>query len=68
MTTQVAGGRLREVRQGLFLSLRALGTKAGVNYVTISRLEANKQRATFATIRRLAEALGVEPGELVVPE
>ena len=62
------GTRLRELRQGRFLSLRDLADSAGVGYVTIYRLEHDKQRATFRTLRKLAAALGVEPGELVMRE
>ena len=60
--------RLKELREGRFLSQRDLAEKAGVNAVTIARLEGGKQEPTFRTIRKLAAALGVEPGELVARE
>jgi transcriptional regulator with XRE-family HTH domain len=37
----------------------------GIAFDTISRLETGKQRAQPRTIRKLAEALGVEPKELM---
>lgn len=60
--------RLRELRLAKFFSLRDLAEQADLNYMTIHRLEQGKQEATLRTIRKLAKALGVEPGELVVPE
>ena len=59
---------LRELRLAKFFSLRDLAEQADLNYMTIHRLEQGKQEATLRTIRKLAKALGVEPGELVVPE
>jgi transcriptional regulator with XRE-family HTH domain len=40
----------------------------GVAFDTISRLETGKQRAQPRTIRTLADALGVEPKELMKGE
>ena len=56
--------KLREVREDRTLSIRELAELAGVHYNTILRLENNKGGAHPRTIRRLAEALGVEPREL----
>ena len=56
---------LRRIREGKFLSQQELGTKAGVSRATIIRLESGGIAATFQTTRRLAEALGVAPEELV---
>lgn len=60
--------RLRQLRMERVLSLRELGERSGVSYNTIWRLEAGRQGAHPKTIRRLAEALGVEPKELVKGE
>ncbi len=57
--------RLRELRKDKVLSMRELEELAGVSYNTIWRLEAGRQGAHPKTIRKLAEALGVEPRELV---
>jgi DNA-binding Xre family transcriptional regulator len=50
------------------LSLRELEEKSGVSYNTIWRLEDGRQGAHPRTIRKLAEALGVEPGQLIRDE
>jgi len=45
--------------------LRELGELSGISLQTIWRIEAGRQGAHPRTIRKLAQALGVEPGELV---
>jgi len=40
----------------------------GIAFDTISRLETGKQRAQPRTVRKLADALGVEPNELMKGE
>jgi len=57
--------RLKELRRERVLSLRELEERSGVSYNTIWRLEDGRQGAHPRTIRRLAEALGVEPGQLI---
>jgi transcriptional regulator with XRE-family HTH domain len=57
--------RLRELRKHQVLSMRELEERSGVSYNTIWRLEAGRQGAQPRTIRKLAEALGVEPHELI---
>lgn len=47
------------------LSQRELAKLAGTTQVTVSALERGEREAQPRTIRRLADALGVEPGELV---
>jgi transcriptional regulator with XRE-family HTH domain len=60
--------RLRELRREKVLSLRELEERSGVSYNTIWRIEDGRQGAQQRTIRKLAEALGVEPAELVKTE
>ncbi len=60
--------RLRRLRRDRVLSLRELEEKSGVSYNTIWRLEDGRQGAHPRTIRKLAEALGVEPGQLLKEE
>ena len=60
--------RLKELRQEQVLSLRDLEEKSGISYNTIWRLEDGRQGAHPRTIRKLAQALGVEPRELVEGE
>jgi len=57
--------RLRELRRERVLSLRELEEQSGVSYNTIWRIEDGRQGAHPRTIRKLAEALGVEPSELL---
>jgi transcriptional regulator with XRE-family HTH domain len=65
MSFDVDGQRLRELRVEKALSLRALGERTGVAYDTINKLELRQRPARLVTIRKLAEALGVEPKELM---
>jgi len=57
--------RLKELRREQVLSLRELEEKSGVSYNTIWRIEDGRQGAHPRTIRKLADALGVDPYELV---
>jgi transcriptional regulator with XRE-family HTH domain len=68
MSFEIDGQRLRELRVEKALSLRALGERSGVSFVTISELEKGHRPARLVTIRKLAEALGVEPKELMKGE
>ncbi len=65
---EVDGARLRQLRQERALSLRALGERSGIAFDTINKLENEYREAQPRTIRRLAEALGVEPKELMKRE
>ncbi len=58
-------GRLKELRRQKVLSLRELAGSSGLNYNTVWRLENGLTGAHPRTIRKLADALGVSPGELV---
>jgi transcriptional regulator with XRE-family HTH domain len=60
--------RLRELRERAALSQEDLAKKAGVARATIADLEANKRPARPSTRRKLAEALAVEPAELMDSE
>ena len=57
--------RLRELRRERVLSLRELEERSGVSYNTIWRIEDGRQGAHPRTIRKLAEAFGVDPKELI---
>jgi DNA-binding XRE family transcriptional regulator len=56
--------RLREIRLEQALSQRALATKADVTQATIVKAEAGAD-VRPSTHRKLADALGVQPRELV---
>ena len=68
MSFEVDGQRLRQLRVERALSLRALGERSGVTFATINNLENGNRPARLVTIRRLAEALDVEPKELMKGE
>ncbi len=46
------------------MSQRELASKSGVAYATICRLERGKQNPNFVTIKKLANALEISPGEI----
>jgi transcriptional regulator with XRE-family HTH domain len=58
--------RLKELRRERVLSLRELEERSGVSYNTIWRIEDGRQGAHPRTVRKLAEALGVKPSELLM--
>jgi transcriptional regulator with XRE-family HTH domain len=62
------GDRLRDHRKRALLTQRELADKSGVGVTTIIRIERNQVEPHGRTIRRLAEALGVAPEELVKTE
>ncbi len=57
--------RLREFREERALSQRDLSARCGVAPDTIGQIERGARKAQHKTIRKLAEALGVEPRELM---
>jgi len=56
--------KLRILREQRVLSLTDLAHLAGVNRITIHRIENGKQKAMPRTLRKLAEALQVSVEEL----
>ncbi len=62
---EVDGAQLRKLRRERALSLRALGERSGIAFDTINKLENEYREAQPQTIRKLADALGVEPRELM---
>jgi len=65
---KVNGQRLRQLRVERALSLRALKEKSGVAFDTINKLENGHRPARLVTIRKLADALGAQPKELMKGE
>jgi repressor LexA len=63
--TKIDGERLRQLRRERALSQRDLSRLTGIAHDSISQLETGKRDAQPRTIRNLAEALGVEPKELI---
>lgn len=65
---RVDGEKLRSLRVERALTLRDLGEASGVSYNTINKLELGQRAAHASTVRKLAQALGVEPRELIKGE
>lgn len=63
--TGIDGAKLRRLRKERALSQQDLERISGVAQHTISALEAAKRGARPSTIRKLAEALEVEPREII---
>ncbi len=55
---------LREWRTERLWSVRELASAAGVTHKTLIQLEHGRQRPHYATMRRIAAALGVAPGDI----
>jgi transcriptional regulator with XRE-family HTH domain len=64
---KIDGEKLRELRRSRFLTRDELAAKSGVARDHIGRLERGEVpgESRMGTIRKLAEALEVEPAELV---
>jgi transcriptional regulator with XRE-family HTH domain len=59
--------RLKDIRQRKALTQQQLADRAGVNRVTIARIEGGKDEPFPTTVRKVADALGVEPEDLLGP-
>jgi transcriptional regulator with XRE-family HTH domain len=57
----ISAEKLRELREERAYSLRGLARVSGVAYNTVLRIEHGQEEVWPRTVRRLAEALGVEP-------
>ena len=62
---EVDGNKLRELRRRRMLSLRELEQRSGVAFDNINKLENERRHAQPRTLRKLADALDVEPHELM---
>ncbi len=65
---EVDGRRLRRLRRQKALSQQDVERMTGVAQATLSDLEQGKRGARASTLRKLAEALKVEPRELMREE
>ena len=59
------GEKLREFRTRRLLTQDELAQKAGVSQSTIANIERDNAEPQFRTIRKLANALDVDPTELL---
>jgi transcriptional regulator with XRE-family HTH domain len=69
-SVRVDGNKLRELREGAFLSRAELGAEAGLHPDHIGRLERGdwKGGTRIDNIRKLAQALDVDPRDLLPDE
>jgi transcriptional regulator with XRE-family HTH domain len=66
--SEINGERLQEIRMSRGLTLRRLEQHSGVSYEHINELELGGGVAEGDTIEKLAEALDVEPSELLAED
>jgi len=59
------GERIKQARQAAGWSQEALGREAGVHPITIVKVETGRHRPTLKTLTALADALGLDAGELL---
>lgn len=59
------GDKLRDTRKRKLLTQEQLAERSGVGIATIIRVERNQVEPRGSTIRKLADALDVDPGELI---
>lgn len=66
---KIDGSKLRELREEKFMSRPELAEKSGLHADHIGRLERESLPggSRLDNIRKLADALGIEPSELVKP-
>ncbi len=62
---KIDGARLRQLRVERALSQQDLERKTGITQPTISNLEQGNRSARLSTIRKLSEALNVDPTGLM---
>ena len=55
---------LRQARRERLLSIRGLSGASGVSHVTIIGAESGRRTPSYGTVRRLSDALGVDPREV----
>lgn len=68
IVVKVDGRRLRSARERQLLTLRALGAKSGVQFHTIQAIETGKQEPRPSTLRKLCDALGIAPTDVLAAE
>ena len=65
---KVDGQKVRKAREKAFLSKRELAERAGLDRSTIGRIEDGITEVYTRTIRKIAEALSVDPASLTPQE
>jgi transcriptional regulator with XRE-family HTH domain len=59
------GDRLKNLRIRRALTQQELADRAGISTNALNRIELNKAEPHMSTLRKLAQALGVDPTELI---
>jgi XRE family transcriptional regulator, regulator of sulfur utilization len=59
------GDKIKLLRDARALTQEELAKKVGITVTALSRIERNKAEPRATTRRKLAQALGVDPAELV---
>jgi len=59
------GTKLREAREHLGLTQEEVAQRSGVHVTEVSRMEAGKRDPKISTLRKLAKAVEVKPGQLI---
>ena len=62
------GDRLKQIRKRKLMSQRDLAEKAGISQNALVQIENNRVDPHYQTLRKLVEALDVEPDELLGEE
>jgi HTH-type transcriptional regulator, cell division transcriptional repressor len=68
MGVTTVGERLKQARENAVISQAELGARSGVGEATVNRIERGHVQPRYVTVRRLAEALNVEPRWLLKGE
>jgi transcriptional regulator with XRE-family HTH domain len=59
------GDRLKDLRIRRALTQRELADRAGISSNALNKIELNKAEPHMSTLRKLAQALNVDPAELI---
>ena len=62
------GTQVKTVRERALLTQEELAGRAGIGTATLNRIEKDRVEPHFRTIRKLANALEVDPSELLPKE
>jgi len=62
------GERLREIRQQRRATLRTVADRSGLSESFLSQVERGRSNASIASLRRIADALGVSVADLFEPD
>jgi transcriptional regulator with XRE-family HTH domain len=67
MPGETIGQRIRRLRDACYLSQAELALKADISRTVLSRVENDQAVPIQRTVRKLAEALGVDPHDIAQP-